>query len=66
VGVPYGRLQFVDVTAGPLARAFGFATVTLHPASTSTAAAIPGVPLDEAARLRNRLTELGESHGAGV
>lgn len=66
VVVPYGRMQFVDVTSGPLARAFGFATVTLHTASTSTAAAIPGVPLDEAARLRNRLTELGESHGAGV
>ena len=66
VVVPYGRMQFVDVQSGPLARALGFATVTLHTASTATASAIPGVPLAEAARLRNRLTELGESHGAGV
>jgi len=66
VVVPYGRMQFVDVQSGPVARAFGFATVTLHTASTSTAAEIPGVPLDEATRLRNRLTELGEGHGAGV
>lgn len=66
VVVPYGRMQFVDVQSGPLARSFGFATVTLHTASTSTAAAIPGVPLDEAQRLRDRLAQLGEGHGAGV
>lgn len=66
VAVPYGRMQFVDVSAGPLARALGIATVTLHTASTETAAGIPGVPADEARRLRNRLTEIGEAHGAGV
>ena len=66
VVVPYGRMQFVDVQSGPLARSMGFATVTLHTASTSTAAAIPGVPLDEATRLRDRLAQLGEGHGAGV
>ncbi len=66
VAVPYGRMQFVDVQAGPVARHFGFATVTLHTASTKTAAGIPGVPIDEANRLRNRLTELGDSRGAGV
>jgi membrane protein YdbS with pleckstrin-like domain len=66
VAVPYGRMQFVDVQAGPVDRAFGIATVTLHTASTETAASIPGLPTDEATRLRNRLTELGESHGAGL
>lgn len=66
VAVPYGRMQFVDVEAGPVARHFGFATVTLHTASTKTAAGIPGVPIEEANRLRNRLTELGDSRGAGV
>jgi uncharacterized protein len=66
VAVPYGRMQFVDVQAGPIDRAFGIATVTLHTASTETAADIPGLPADEATRLRNRLTELGESHGAGL
>jgi membrane protein YdbS with pleckstrin-like domain len=66
VAVPYGRMQFVDVQAGPIDRAFGIATVTLHTASTETAADIPGLPAEEATRLRNRLTELGESHGAGL
>ena len=59
VAVPYGRMQFVDVQAGPLQRAVGVATVT-------TTSDIPGLPADEATRLRNRLTELGESRGAGV
>lgn len=66
VAVPYGRMQFVDVNAGPVHRAFGIATVSLHTASTETAADIPGLPAAEATRLRNRLTELGESHGAGL
>ena len=64
VAVPYGRMQFVDVYAGPVHRAFGIATVNLHTASTETAADIPGLVADEATRLRNRLTELGEAHGA--
>lgn len=66
VAIPYGRMQFVDVEAGPIARAYGIATVTLHTASPETAADIPGLPADQATALRNRLTELGESHGAGV
>ena len=66
VAVPYGRMQFVDVNAGPIHRAFGIATVSLHTASPETAADIPGLPADEATRLRNRLTELGEAHGAGL
>lgn len=66
VAIPYGRMQFVDVQAGPLARAYGIATVTLHTASAETAADIPGLPAEEATALRNRLTELGESHGAGI
>lgn len=66
VAVPYGRMQFVDVQAGPIERSLGIANVTLHTASSETAATIPGVPTDEATRLRNRLTELGEARGAGV
>ena len=66
VAVPYGRMQFVDMQAGPIDRAFGIASVTLHTASTENAATIPGLPAEEATRLRNRLTELGESAGAGL
>jgi uncharacterized protein len=64
--VPYGRMQFIDVTAGPLERSFGLATVRLHTAAAATDARIPGLESDEAARLRDRLAELGEAKAAGL
>jgi len=64
--VPYGRMQFIDVTAGPLERAFGLATVRLHTAAAATDARIPGLQREEAARLRDRLAELGEAQAAGL
>ncbi len=66
VAVPYGRMQYVDITAGPIEQMYGIATVHLHTASPRTNARIPGLPADEAARLRDRLTELGESQAAGL
>ena len=64
--VPYGRMQFIDVTAGPLERAFGLATVRLHTAAAETDARIPGLEREEAARLRDSLAELGEAQAAGL
>jgi membrane protein YdbS with pleckstrin-like domain len=66
VAVPYGRMQLVEVESGPLERAFGIATVTLKTASVETNATIPGLPPEEAARLRDRLTELGEARASGL
>ncbi|MCY7372361.1 MAG: PH domain-containing protein [Spirochaetaceae bacterium] len=66
VVVPYGRMQFVDVSAGPLDRRFGLATVQLHTAAAATDAAIPGLGPDEAARLRDRLAARGEASAAGI
>lgn len=66
IAVPYGRMQFVDINSGPLERMYGIATVRLHTASPGTNARIPGLPAEEAARLRDRLTELGESQAAGL
>ena len=66
VAVPYGRMQFVDVTAGPLERFLGIATVRMHTATPNTQARIPGVLPAEAARLRDRLTTLGEAWAAGL
>jgi membrane protein YdbS with pleckstrin-like domain len=66
VVVPYGRMQYVDVQAGPVDRAFGLARVQLHTAAPGTSAHIPGLPADEAARLRDRLTALGEAQAAGL
>jgi membrane protein YdbS with pleckstrin-like domain len=64
--VPYARMQFVDVTAGPVERAFGLATVTLHTAAAASDARIPGLPGDEAARLRDKLASLGEARAEGL
>ena len=66
VVVPYGRMQYVDVKAGPLARAFGVASVQLHTASTGTDAAIDGLPPAEATRLRDQLAARGEARLAGL
>jgi membrane protein YdbS with pleckstrin-like domain len=64
--VPYARMQFVDVTAGPLERAFHLATVQLHTAAAASDAKIPGLPPEEASRLRDRLTALGEDRAEGL
>jgi membrane protein YdbS with pleckstrin-like domain len=64
--VPYGRMQFVEVTAGPFERVFRLATVKLHTAAAASDARIPGLEPDEAARLRDRLARLGEARAAGL
>lgn len=64
--VPYGRMQFIDVTAGPVERLLGLATVQLHTAAAATDAKIPGLPPAEAARLRDRLAALGEARAEGL
>ena len=64
--VPYGRMQYVDVNAGPLDRLLGLATVRLHTASAGTDAAIPGLTRAEASRLRDRLADAGQAQLAGL
>jgi membrane protein YdbS with pleckstrin-like domain len=64
--VPYGRMQFVDVTAGPIDRLFRLATVQLHTAAAATDARIPGLESADAERLRDRLSSLGEAKAAGL
>ncbi len=64
--VPYGRMQYVDVTVGPLERLFGLATVRLYTAAAATDARIPGLSTEEAARLRDQLATLGRAKAAGL
>ena len=64
--VPYGRMQYVDVAVGPLERAFKLASVKLHTASPQTNASIPGLPAEEAARLREQLSARGQARLAGL
>lgn len=64
--VPYGRMQFVDVIAGPFERMFGIATLHMHTAAAATDAVIPGLAREEAKRLRDALSKLGQARAAGL
>lgn len=64
--VPYGRMQFIEVTQGPIARWFGLATVELHTAAALSQASIDGLPRAEADELRDLLADRGESDLAGL
>lgn len=64
--VPYGRMQYVEVTAGPIERSFGLASVRMHTAAAASDARIPGLGAGEASRLRDQLTRLGEARAAGL
>jgi uncharacterized protein len=64
--VPYGRMQVVEVTSGPIERRFGLATVELVTASAHTNATIPGLTAVQAAALRDRLSERGEHQATGL
>lgn len=64
--VPYGRMQFVDVLAGPLDRRIGVAAVHLHTAAAAADVHVPGIERAEAERLRDRLAALGEARAAGL
>ena len=64
--IPYGRMQFIDITAGPIERSLGLATLRMHTAAAASDARIPGLEPEEATRLRDRLSALGEAKAAGL
>jgi len=54
--VPFGRVQHIDVSEGPVERNFGLATLILHTAGTRSAAvALPGLTRAEAEEMRDRI-----------
>ncbi|MBG9331519.1 PH domain-containing protein [Corynebacterium belfantii] len=64
--VPYGRLQFVDVQEGPIARRCGLAEVEIHTASSTSDASIAGLPVADAYALRQRLTDKARERLSGL
>lgn len=66
VAVPYGRMQLVDITRGPVARWLGLADLKFVTAAATTAVSIPGLRETDAENLRDRLVELAESRRAGL
>jgi membrane protein YdbS with pleckstrin-like domain len=66
VAVPYGRMQLVDITRGPVARAVGLADLKLVTAAAASNVLIPGLTLESAEQLRDQLVELAETRRAGL
>ena len=66
VAVPYGRMQLVDITRGPVDRALGLSQLKLVTAAAASSVAIPGLVARDADALRDRLVELAESRRAGL
>lgn len=64
--VPYGRMQLVDVNSNVFQQWFGIATVRLYTAAATTEARLPGIPRDEADRLRDRLVAKSEARSMGL
>lgn len=66
VSVPYGRMQLIDITRGPVSRVVGLSDLRFVTAAASSSVAIPGLALTDAEELRDRLVELAETRRAGL
>lgn len=66
VAVPYGRMQLIDITHGPLDRGFGIAQLKFVTAAAATGVVIPGLAQSTADTLRDHLVEVAESRRTGL
>ncbi|WP_307372791.1 PH domain-containing protein [Microbacterium sp. W4I4] len=66
VAVPYGRMQLVDITQGPLDRAFGVSQLKMVTAAATTGVQIPGLGQEAAEALRDTLIEVAETRRTGL
>ncbi|MGP6170548.1 PH domain-containing protein [Microbacterium sp. A196] len=66
IAVPYGRMQLVDITHGPLDRAFGVSQLKMVTAATATGVQIPGLTQSAAESLRDTLIDVAETRRTGL
>ncbi|WQB72114.1 PH domain-containing protein [Microbacterium invictum] len=66
VAVPYGRMQLVDITHGPLDRGFGIAQLKIVTAAAVTGVTLPGLTQQAAEQLRDTLIEVAETRRTGL
>lgn len=66
IAVPYGRLQLVDVTRGPLLRMLGLSSLKFVTAAQATGVQLPGLRVADAERLRDELIALAETRRSGL
>lgn len=57
--VPMGRIQSVTLSEGPILRRYGLAELDIKTAAGLGGATLPGLPREEAQRLRARLMDRG-------
>ena len=54
--VPFGRVQHIDIDQGPIERAYGLATLTVHTAGSHNASvSLPGLAHDDALAMREEI-----------
>ena len=66
IAVPYGRMQLVDISQGPLDRAFGVSQLKMVTAAATTGVQIPGLAQAAAEALRDTLIEVAETRRTGL
>ncbi|MFW0118744.1 PH domain-containing protein [Rothia sp. P5764] len=62
--IPYGRIQYIDVTSGPILNALNLANVEVRTAANSTT--VPGLDRTIAENLREVLTDLSDAKMVGL
>ena len=66
IAVPYGRMQLVDITQGPVDRAFGISPRKRVAAAAPTGVQIPGLTQAAAEALRDTLIQVAETRRTGL
>jgi membrane protein YdbS with pleckstrin-like domain len=66
VAVPYGRMQLIDITRGPVSRVLGLSDLHFVTAAASSSVQIPGLLIADAEELRDQLVALAETRRAGL
>jgi membrane protein YdbS with pleckstrin-like domain len=66
VAVPYGRMQLVDITQGPIDRGFGISQLKMVTAAATTGVQIPGLTQAAAEALRDTLIGVAETRRTGL
>jgi membrane protein YdbS with pleckstrin-like domain len=66
VAVPYGRMQLIDITRGPVSRVLGLSDLHFVTAAASSSVQIPGLLVADAEELRDQLVALAETRRAGL
>lgn len=63
--IPYGRLQYVTLTEGPIDTRYGLARLEVHTAAGGSTT-VPGLPVAEARALRARLSRRTRGRDEGL